>query len=33
MFIIALRLLGGGPFMAITLHAAMVADICDDDNR
>ncbi|KAK0646761.1 major facilitator superfamily domain-containing protein [Cercophora newfieldiana] len=33
MFIVIPRFLGGGPFMAITLHAAMIADISDDNNR
>ncbi|KAK3944659.1 MFS general substrate transporter [Diplogelasinospora grovesii] len=27
------RLIGGGPFMAITLHATMAADLCNDDTR
>lgn len=27
------RIIGGGPFMAITLHATMVADLCDGYTR
>ncbi|KAH8684038.1 major facilitator superfamily domain-containing protein [Ilyonectria robusta] len=28
-----LRIIGGGPYMAITLHATIAADLCDDDTR